>query len=167
MTLAGLVSQSATPTSPPGSTSEIASEGVPTVHTSISGAYAMRGTGQSATSSLGASPASPTASGDPLAPTPAAATATDHDQTIVTIDLTRYRGSNDDHRSAPAKMAIFPAPGKGDYGSTPSSPPNPTLAASSACPEGMGDTVCGPEAHSLSPGQQSQFDLTIYHLLSA
>ena len=52
-----------------------------------------------------------------MAPTPAAATATDHDQAIVTIDLTRYRGPNDGHHSALADVVILPMPGKGDYGS--------------------------------------------------
>ena len=78
----------------------------------------------------------------------------------MTIDLTRYRGPNDGHHSTLADIVILPMPGKGDYGSTTSNPSHPTLAASSACPEDIGDPVCGPEAQSLSPGQPSQIDLT-------
>ena len=64
--------------SPSELTSEAARKGISTLRASISDAHVEQCTGQSATPNLETPPTSPTVSGDPLAPTPAAVKSTEH-----------------------------------------------------------------------------------------
>ena len=98
----------AKPLSPPERTSEAAGKGISTLRASISDAHVEQCIGQSATPNLETSPTSPTVPGDPLAPTPAAVKSTEHDQAILTIDLTSPEGLNDGRHGALAKSTIPP-----------------------------------------------------------
>ena len=136
----------AKPLSPPEPTSEAARKGISALRASISDAHVEQCTGQSATPNLETPPTSPTVSGDPLAPTPVAVKSTEHDQAILTIDLTSPEGPNDGHHGALAKNTIPPVHDEGDHSPTPSTPAHQTLQPSSASPAGKDDTVWGPEA---------------------
>ena len=92
-----------------------------------------------------------------MAPTPAAVKSTEHDQAILTIDLTSPEGLNDGHHGALAKNTIPPVHDEGDHSPTPSTPAHQTLQPSPASPAGKGDTVSGPEAQSLPPSQGRNF----------